>query len=417
MIAMPNRKSLARKFHGKGVELGVAAGEFSRMILHANESCLLWSIDRWSDHHNAREYADAAKMLIGYSQGRCIPLRMTFEEAAPLFNDESLDFIYIDGYAHTGQLGGATLEQWWPKLKPGGIFSGHDYHPDWQPTVNAVNAFVERRQLELNVTDSEGEEADKYPSWWVEKPGGQPIVASPIMDKSPVKAGESVILVGNGPSALMRGNRGAWIDSFDQVVRFNWFAIRGFEAKVGTKTTLWSTFGRGSLPRDEDQRPKRAIFIHGGKPKEMAFEVEEAYGVERRFFNDVMDRVKAKSKVPYEERGKSLLPSSGLVVALWLLEVHSVPKITLFGFDHFSKKESKGHHYWINRAFKKPPEHDGEAEAEIFAELAASGKIQYANENPKTHQKVALSSSRPERAGQSSSKLSWRRRSNLNRGT
>lgn len=168
----PNRLALAEeRFRGEGVELGVAEGDFSAQILR-NEGCRrLWGIDSWSDHHGLAEYRAAAERLAAAGKGRCVVLRMTFEEALPLLGDASLDFVYVDGYAHTGQEAGRTIEQWWRKVKPGGVLAGHDYHPRWPRTVSAVDAFAERYSLSLNLTLPAGEAgADRFPSWWVEQP-------------------------------------------------------------------------------------------------------------------------------------------------------------------------------------------------------------------------------------------------------
>lgn len=43
----------------------------------------------------------------------------------------NLYFIYVDGYAHTGEDRGKTLFDWYPKLKIGGLMAGDDYHDDW----------------------------------------------------------------------------------------------------------------------------------------------------------------------------------------------------------------------------------------------------------------------------------------------
>ena len=96
---------------------------------------------RWTDHHDPKEYIEASRMLVQFGRGRCVPLRMTFREALPLFKDGSLDFCYVDGYAAGGQENGQTLEDWWPKLRPGGIFGGHDYDSKWPATQKAVHAF------------------------------------------------------------------------------------------------------------------------------------------------------------------------------------------------------------------------------------------------------------------------------------
>lgn len=159
------RADLAATFCGQGVELGVARGQFSATILANPNVTRLWSIDKWNDHHDLKEYMAASELLAGAGAGKCIPLRMTFEEAASLVNNLSMDFCYVDGYAHLGQEGGKTLDQWWEKLKPGGVFSGHDYHSDFPKTIAAVDSFVKKHGVSLSVT-KEG----KYPSWWVRKP-------------------------------------------------------------------------------------------------------------------------------------------------------------------------------------------------------------------------------------------------------
>lgn len=91
---------------------------------------------------------------------------MDFELAIDLFPNEYFDFIYIDGYAHTGQNEGKTLRQWYPKLKSGGIFSGHDYCAQrWPKTFNQVNQFLkEELNYQINFTE---ENID--PSWYIFK--------------------------------------------------------------------------------------------------------------------------------------------------------------------------------------------------------------------------------------------------------
>ncbi len=161
-----DRRGLSAMFYGDAVELGVAAGSFSRMILENGRCARLYSVDRWSDHHDSSEYWRAAHTLLSVRPGACIPLRMTFDEALPMFADQSLDCIYIDGYASGGQVGGKTLRDWWTKLKPGGLFSGHDYHPKWQPTIDAVDAFAKDYNFSFSVTGL----TDEFPSWYGRKP-------------------------------------------------------------------------------------------------------------------------------------------------------------------------------------------------------------------------------------------------------
>lgn len=147
---------------GTMIELGVAKGRFAVELIEANPSARYIGIDRWSDHHDGEEYA-AAKALIEMMGGQVI--RSTFADAVGGFPDAAADLIYIDGYAHTGQLGGATLREWWPKLKPGGIFAGHDYCAEYQPTIDAVDAFVAEHGIDLHIIDEK-----PHPSWWLIKP-------------------------------------------------------------------------------------------------------------------------------------------------------------------------------------------------------------------------------------------------------
>ncbi len=147
-------------------ELGVARGDFSAALLrqHAHIGNL-YAIDKWNDErHPASEEAIARQNL---SDPRAVVLRKSFEEAAKCtdLGRVKFDLIYIDGYAHTGQDSGATLAQWWPKLKSGGIFAGHDYDPAWPLTIDAVNNFAAKNNLIINTILEK-----PFNSWWVKKP-------------------------------------------------------------------------------------------------------------------------------------------------------------------------------------------------------------------------------------------------------
>ncbi len=189
---------------------------------------------------------------------------------------------------------------------------------------------------------------------------------------SPIIATDaSCVLVGNGPSVL--SGKGDVIDGFDEVIRFNHYATKGLEEHTGTKITIWSTFGKNMLPQ-ESHRPDKVIFVHGenGHP---AYPPRHLWRIPASYYQMKRAAIRAISAFP-EDHKPRLSPSSGFLVASWLLD-QGVKKISLIGFDHFSKERSRQHHYWDHKAFGKPAEHDGEAEAALLSGWVAEGRVCY----------------------------------------
>ena len=155
------------------IELGVAEGGFSEAIIKNGLVRHHYAVDRYTGerNHDDGEYMTALKRLDKY-RNQCTLIRAEFRVALHLFPDNYFDFVYVDGYAHTGQENGKTLTDWWPKVKPGGIFAGDDYSANFPLTVNAVNKFAEERGLKLHITDCEpgNDWASLHQSWLIEKP-------------------------------------------------------------------------------------------------------------------------------------------------------------------------------------------------------------------------------------------------------
>ncbi|NEX15678.1 MAG: hypothetical protein C1943_03305 [Halochromatium sp.] len=155
-------------YNAVGIELGVAEGYFSDVMLSSERIGRLFSVDCWSDHHDSAEYVRAVARLAKYGN-RSLVMRSSFDDALSFFSNGYFDFIYIDAYAHTGQEDGGILNKWYPKLKSGGLFSGHDYDVnEWPKTVEAVGRFAKRFGKEVMTLPgvlTENPE-DKYPSWY-----------------------------------------------------------------------------------------------------------------------------------------------------------------------------------------------------------------------------------------------------------
>jgi predicted O-methyltransferase YrrM len=75
-------------------------------------------------------------------------------EAAARFQDDSLDLVFVDG-DHSKEGCARDLETWWPKIKPGGWMSGHDYLNSDRRFSFGVNAavdqFVRRHGIDLEI--------------------------------------------------------------------------------------------------------------------------------------------------------------------------------------------------------------------------------------------------------------------------
>ncbi|BCJ90372.1 hypothetical protein IZ6_11070 [Terrihabitans soli] len=151
-----------------GIELGVARGEFSEALLANAPLKKLWSVDMWAGDrgHDLWEYLGARLRLLKFG-GRSIVLKLRFDEALPRFPDNFFDFIYVDGYAHTGEDEGRTLRDWWPKLKAGGLFAGDDYSPRWPKVMQEVDVFAAEHDLSLMLIEpqSRANSMSKSPSW------------------------------------------------------------------------------------------------------------------------------------------------------------------------------------------------------------------------------------------------------------
>lgn len=164
-----------------GVEVGVAKGEFSEYLLSNSNIEMLYSIDAWSDDLETmrafRRGSDVAKVDNYYQEtlkrlqkfgGRSIVIRDFSERALEEFENESLDFIYLDA-SHLFSGFAIDLIKWWEKLKWGGIFAGHDYIRKRNYQVSyAVNGFCMEHKQFFYLTSGDNSR-HLTPSWWLIK--------------------------------------------------------------------------------------------------------------------------------------------------------------------------------------------------------------------------------------------------------
>ncbi len=90
-------------------------------------------------------------------------IRKFSEDAIGHIEDESLDFLYMDGN-HQYEFVKKDIELYYPKIKKGGVIGGHDYtsSPETERegfgVFKAVNEFFKKKQISFYGTD-----------WWIIK--------------------------------------------------------------------------------------------------------------------------------------------------------------------------------------------------------------------------------------------------------
>ncbi len=198
-----------------------------------------------------------------------------------------------------------------------------------------------------------------------------------------VQPGESVVVVGNGESVRGSG-MGDVIDGFDHVVRFNSFAVAGFEHDVGRKTTIWATYGQQSMPQCGTE-PGTLIQAHGKTECPHPF-VERILPIPTSFYARTRRLIEDRGWMEGRDNSK-VIPSTGFLTCLFLLIECGVQQIHIVGFDHFDRALSAGrHHYWDPKMYLPSAEHDGVAERSLMSVLVDSGQVQYlSRQKPMNH--------------------------------
>jgi len=154
-----------------GAEVGVSQGLHALTMLQ-NTSIYLYLVDNYRDHecgcrgkNGDQRYQDALTNLKSMIDAkRCSLIRANSVDAAKDIPDNSLDFCYIDAdHSYDGIK--TDVEAWYPKIKHGGIISGHDYK-NRRPVgvIKFVNEFIAANQLKLIILGGRGK------GWLVVKP-------------------------------------------------------------------------------------------------------------------------------------------------------------------------------------------------------------------------------------------------------
>lgn len=154
----------------KVAEIGVDKGRLSYRLLKSCGDNLseYWAIDQWGllPEYNQMEasleewqkrYKRVAFLMLRFPQLRV--LRVKSAEASRWFPKEYFDLIFIDA-DHSYKSVRQDIKCWLPRVRKGGIISGHDYkHKRFPGCPQAVNEIFGKKNIN---TDS-----DKI--WWIKK--------------------------------------------------------------------------------------------------------------------------------------------------------------------------------------------------------------------------------------------------------
>lgn len=159
---------------GSVAEIGCARGAFSEGVLNIWKGKRYFMVDPWErqskDVYRERtidvNYDEYWNCVQGLAQrdARVKLIRKLSTEGSEEVADGSLDWVFIDANHAYGPVL-EDMDHWFPKLKSGGVFSGHDYGndtnwPHWCEVKPAVDRWMREHGMDFEVC------AD---SWWTVK--------------------------------------------------------------------------------------------------------------------------------------------------------------------------------------------------------------------------------------------------------
>lgn len=141
-----------------GSWMGRSASYMAVEIINSNKNIKFDCIDTWegsvehADRDEVKENTLYDKFLDNIEPVKNVinPIRMHSLNAVDLYDDNSLDFVFIDA-AHDYENVKKDIIAWYPKVKSNGLFAGHDYDPSWEGVVRAVDEFINEMGYTLSI--------------------------------------------------------------------------------------------------------------------------------------------------------------------------------------------------------------------------------------------------------------------------
>jgi len=147
-----------------GAYLGRSTVYLASCIKKSGKKIRLYAVDLWDGwvyddcrpHTPQPETEDVFRAFIENVRRAGVeeviyPLKMPSEQAADLFEDGMLDFVFLDA-DHAYEAVRRDLEAWFPKVKRRGVLGGHDYlHAAFPAVRRAADEFFREQELPLQI--------------------------------------------------------------------------------------------------------------------------------------------------------------------------------------------------------------------------------------------------------------------------
>ena len=147
-----------------GAEIGVFKGDMAVALRESFPTCDLLLVDPWQAWFPGDSYYDKHKRTgklkkidwdaiykeastrLHKAGGTNRISRTTSKWAAKVAENESFDFVFIDANHNYADVKN-DIELWLPKVRPGGLISGHDYGGRYRGVARAVHNMLGKDDL------------------------------------------------------------------------------------------------------------------------------------------------------------------------------------------------------------------------------------------------------------------------------
>lgn len=112
-----------------GIEIGTDQGTTTEYLLRSIPDLTLYGVDDYSENRTIsvqNKTFDLYMSKVSPYADRFTHYRLTSDDAVEKFKDESVDFVFVDGDHRYAQVL-KDCQNYYPKVKKGGIFCGHDW--------------------------------------------------------------------------------------------------------------------------------------------------------------------------------------------------------------------------------------------------------------------------------------------------